>query len=207
MNKKIVVIDLDGTLFDCNTFHEWMKFFFINKILSFDIVPAVNLIIVALQRALKIITHSQMKYRVLQISDKKTDEYLIAKFVDNIHPMLNKTVMSSLMKNNRFFILATAAPRLYCVEIANRYGFDYITCTNNIDVIDWKENIREIKRDNVLEFLKKNGFPTDIDEVYTDHYDDLPLMEISKKVYLINPSVETLKKVHLNNIKYKNCND
>lgn len=197
-----MVIDLDGTLFDCNTFHKWMKFSFLEQLKLFDFVYPTKIGYYAILRLLKKIEHSEMKFLILKESEKITDENYIHKFIDSISFCINETVRTVLFDKNKTFILATAAPKLYSESIALRYGFDHVVSTHDTNKKSWTENIRDEKKKNVFLLLEENKLNTKIHELYTDHHDDLPLMKCSKYTYLVNANEKTKMVAKENNIKF-----
>lgn len=202
MNKKNVIIDLDGTLFDCNTFHKWMKFSFIEQLKHFDFIYPSKIGYYALLRLSKRIDHTKMKFLILKESEKITNKAYIHKFVDSISLYINKTVQTVLFDKNKTFILATAAPKLYSESIALKYGFDYVISTKDTSRKPWSENIREEKKKNVFLLLEENKLDTKIYELYTDHHDDLPLMKCSEYTYLVNANEKTKTIAKENNIEF-----
>lgn len=203
MDKKNIVIDLDGTLYTCNTFHKWMKFSFIEQIKTFDFIYPTKIGFYAVLRLLKKIEHSHMKFLILKESEKIVNNIYINKFVDSLSPYLNKKIYDILLENNHTYILATAAPKLYCEMIATKFSFNYVVSTETTNNKRWEENIREEKKMNVLLLLQNNNLGNEIYELYTDHHDDLPLMKCSRLTYLTNPSEKTKTLVKESQVNHK----
>ena len=190
VNKKVLVIDLDGTLYRINTFH-----FFIRYLLNFSLKKLhLKLLSTLLKtiflRLLKIVNHSKMKFLILK-AIKGYDEIDMEGFVFSLKEYRNQL---QIIEDATFGIkiLATAAPDCYAKIIALNEGFDVCLATNT-PVGNYRndfENVRNVKKQGVVHYL--NSIEVNhLDTMVTDHYDDLPLMKISKQVVLVNPSKET----------------
>lgn len=190
VNNKVLVIDLDGTLYRINTFH-----FFIRYLLNFSLKKLhLKLLSTLLKtiflRLLKIVNHSKMKFLILK-AIKGYDEIDMEGFVFSLKEYRNQL---QIIEDATFGvkILATAAPDCYAKIIALNEGFDVCLATNT-PVGNYRndfENVRNVKKQGVVHYL--NSIEVNhLDTMVTDHYDDLPLMKISKQVVLVNPSKET----------------
>ena len=188
MTKKVLVVDLDGTLYDRNTFHEFLfflvKYFFI-RVAIFRFLP---LIIVIMQRLFNLISHAKMKYRVLLIIRNLDIDYtdFISKLSKHKNELKEISDTSFDIK-----ILATAAPSCYATHIAKAEGFDACLATDipeNGFTPDF-ENLRDRKKENLLDYFKKNNLKS-VDVFITDHIDDVPIIKIAKKNIIINPNTK-----------------
>lgn len=187
MKNKVLVVDLDGTLFKINTFHYFIRYLLLYSINKFNIILLFKIAGVIVFRILKIITHAKMKYFILNTISAKTDI--------NYNQFVNKISFKKreidLLKDNSFDvkILATAAPLCYAGIIAENEGF-HICLGTNFPVTRFNnefENIKEIKKNRVVNYLAKEGV-SEIDTFITDHIDDLPLMKIAKQNTIVAPS-------------------
>jgi len=203
LDKTIIVIDLDGTFVNVNTFHKWMKFVFFEALKKFHFISVIQILKIVFLRYLKYIDHSEMKYSILKISENITSEKQIITFVRSLNTYVNHTILKTMKDELSITILATAAPILYAQTIKEIYQFDYVIATGNTDEIEWKENIREEKKTNLISLLEKYSLGNQISILYTDHHDDLPLMKFSDLTYLVNASNETIKLTLDANIKFK----
>lgn len=110
---------------------------------------------------------------------------------------------SFLFGNYDISILATAAPQYYSFQVAEMLGFDTCLATNKPNGMkEWKENIRVEKLNRVIEYLKEMKLSDTVNTLLTDHIDDLPLMEISEEVVLVNPEEHTLKLIKKTSIEH-----
>jgi len=200
MRPKIVVIDLDGTLLDTNTFHKWLLFLF-KKSLIKNPIDSVKIVSTILWRLSKKISHKEMKYKILKISEKSYYQGYLIEFVESISKYLNKNVFNYLQDKNSIYILATAAPDLYASHIAKKYNFDHCIATPSTDIEPWDENIRIEKQKN-LKLLLESLKVEKANIVITDHHDDIPILALGIERLLVNPSQLSEEKIKENNIDY-----
>lgn len=198
MEKKVVVVDLDGTFIGKNTFHMWIKFLIAHSLIKPHII--IHIFLSVFMRIFNLIPHEKLKYKIIKITNSCSTNVPLDKFIDKLKTYVNKQILSELnnRSENEVWILSTAAPSIYAEKLANFYNFDYYIATPMVLDEQWKENIREVKFQNVDLLLKKMNLGC-INVLYTDHHDDLHLIEISQKVYLVDPSEETkneIKKIH-----------
>lgn len=196
-----VVVDLDGTLLNTNTFHKWI-FFCLRKSLFFNIIDTVKILYFIILRLCRIDTHKQLKYNILKITEKENYIVLINDFLISLEKYINNEVLEFLEDKNGTYILATAAPEIYTKHISKKYNFNFEVSTPSIYKKDWYENIKNIKKENLFKLLKKENVTFNIDIFFTDHHDDIYLARISRKTILVNPSSKTIKVFDDSKINY-----
>ena len=199
LDKQLLIIDLDGTFVSVNTFHKWMKFLFIEELKKLHFISLFKILKIVGLRLIKSITHAQMKFSILQISEQNITTIQIEKFVDSLDIFVHHTILDLLERKNAISILATAAPLLYAQQIKEKYNFDYVIATEDTQQVNWEENLRERKKKNLLALLKTNSLSNTKSTIYTDHHDDLPLIDYVNYTYLVNPTNSTIQ--YLNNRK------
>lgn len=202
MKKRVIVVDLDGTLYTINTFHYFIKFLIGYSLKNFNMILLLKIVWAAMARLFRMTTHAQMKYDILQsIATIGDIEY--SKFVEQIS---SKKRNIAILKDLHFDtkILATAAPSCYADIIAKKEMFDVSLATEFIAAGFYKEfeNIREVKKESVLNYLHSNGL-SEIDILVTDHIDDLPLMKLAKRNILVSPSIEFKSQLEQHQIDYE----
>lgn len=190
MKKKALVVDLDRTLYSINTFHYFIKYLIHYSIKKFDIILFWKVLTSIIFRITKSISQSKMKYNILKaIKDNTEIDYLT--FVQSISPFKNNI---NIINDDSFYIkiLATAAPSCYAEIIAKNEGFNVCIATDSPKKRFNKEfeNIKEVKRNNVIGYLKEIDV-FQVDTFVTDHLDDISLMEVSKNNILISPDSHT----------------
>ena len=186
-----LVIDLDGTLIDCNSFTAFVKHLFAQ-------LPEarLNIFSIVLLRKLRLITHLEAKRRIVSIAQKHLQKVDIDKFIDKLSTHLRPALQRRIDAADRV-ILATAAPEIYVIPLARRLGINEVTATQ----ADGAESRGTVKLRNV----EKAGVTFDRDTVViTDHYDDLPLLQRNTAGHniLINPSSTTLMHLKMAGISF-----
>lgn len=203
LDKKIILIDLDGTFVSINTFHKWMKFLFIEALKKLQLTAVMKIFNIILLRYTKRITHKKMKYMILEISEQIITQKQITDFVHTLAPYVNQELFNITQDNSKTTILATAAPLFYAKSIKELYQFDFVLATDDITHIPWQENIREEKAKNIKKLFDSNKWDFKNTILYTDHYDDMPLMKIVSLTYLLNASEKTKTLTHNANINFE----
>ncbi len=201
MHKKLILIDLDGTFVRINSFHKWIKFLLIETVKQCNCFITLRLIGIMLLRYTKRISHAQMKYRILKISETTVSRKQIERFVDTLVPYIDQDILALIQRQNTLTLLATAAPILYAKQIQERFGFDYVVATPESQSSPWQETIRNTKAKRVQKFLQAHSLQIKEALFLTDHHDDIPLMHLVYSTYLVNASKQTLKCVHDAGIK------
>lgn len=203
LDKKIIVIDLDGTFISVNTFHKWMIFIAKQAFKKLAFLSLINIFYTITLRVFKRINHAQMKYSILKISEKLISEIEIGNFVKSLNRYVHQDILNTLKDKETITILATAAPKIYAKKFSEIYGFNYEISTPASHKSNWKENLKEEKKKNLLVLLQKENLGLEVAVLYTDHHDDLPLMEYAKMTYLVNPSKGTIKYVNDTKVNYQ----
>ena len=184
--KKVLVVDLDGSLYSINTFHFFITYLIRHSIRRIDVSLFCLLVYVIGLRGLKIISHSKMKYIILN-SIKSKEQIGYKKFVSSISKY--KREIEAIKNNFDLKILATAAPSCYASIIAKNEQFHTCLGTNfpTKSFHDRFENIKEEKKENVMNYLVSQNI-TKIDTFITDHLDDLPLIKLANRNIIVSPS-------------------
>lgn len=201
MNKKVLVVDLDGTLYNRNTFHEFLfflvKYFFIRG----AIFQLLSLIIVIMQRLFWLISHAKMKYRVLLIIRNLKIDY--TNFISKLEKHKNQLIEVSDSSFD-IKILATAAPSCYAKIISKSHGFDHCLATDfpKNGFHPKFENLGDEKKKNLQNYIESHGIKT-IDVFITDHIDDAPIVKLATKSVIISPNPEFLSWLNKNLINFE----
>jgi hypothetical protein len=185
--KKIVVVDLDGTLVDGNTLAIYLSvgFRYLAKQGRVDKALAVAALVVA--RKLRLISHHTMKYSAISLIGR--DGEMLKQVAKTATSKFNAEVLRMIAKYRSDGCeawLATAAPAFYA-----RLLWDGVLIASPDGGPDCAGTI---KRDAVYAWARKNN--AEICTFLTDHSDDLPLAKAvaddGGRVVLVNPSPLTL---------------
>lgn len=141
-----------------------------------------------LKRAFRLTSHLQFKTAALTAAGR--DEYLLKKFSIKAQSKINLHLSDTLKREAEPVVMATAAPGFY----ADLIWPGELLASEWLPDGTLYELRGEEKLKAVLEHAKTYS-NTEIAKVYTDHYDDLPLMRIAGETILVNPSHKTIKRV------------
>lgn len=185
--KRAIVVDLDGTLVDTNTFSRFTLALMRKPKMTMSVA------ITALGRKMRLYSHAEAKQRILRLADARTNSRFIDHFVEQtVQNHLRDTVYSLALREQKkgaLIILATAAPEMYAAVIARYTGLDGFIATPT----GGAENKGKVKAQRVKQWLEEND--ATLGAVITDHADDLPLMQLAADneagIWLVNPSERT----------------
>lgn len=188
MDKKVLVVDLDGTLYNANTFHKFLIFLLRYYLKKVKIFKLITLIVFLKFRFVRIISHARLKYQVLKLI--RNEDLDIEAFVSHLEKDKNE-IKEILNSEFDIKILATAAPLFYAQAIANQNNFDVCLATDFPEngFISNFENLGKEKKIRLLKYLKTNGLKI-VDTFVTDHEDDIPIVKMAKHNIIINPNDE-----------------
>ncbi len=206
--KKAVIVDFDGTFVSINSFEYFYKELTKCAIKTGNIALFAFLLYQITLRKLRLIEHCELKKRTLHYFFNSNLLYFIPDFVGKLRHYVNDSVFSLCRdyKSNGYAVhLCTAAPELYVKPFVDSFDvkFDDVICTPNpSDMLNWKENLLERKKETTLELLSKRDEVLSI--LITDHHNDLPLLLLEKeKNLLINPSSKTISVLEESNVSFE----
>lgn len=144
-------------------------------------------------RRLHLVSHTAMKFGICGMVDP-TDMRLRCEFKTRIERLINADVRKALDKADEL-LLATAAPDTYVPWIWDG-AYVATAMQDNPGRIECRgeEKLRRIRG--------AVKYPAELDTLYTDHSDDIPLMTSFYDVVLVSPSTETVMKVESLGIRY-----
>lgn len=199
MTEKVALVDLDGTYVKGNSFHLWIKFILQvgAETLSVGDAMALRLRLLCLcaLRKLKLLDHSRFKYAVQDIWHQKFSpaqiELLLCKFMPVLQKRISpyvKEQLECLKAESAIIILTTAAPGEYaCKLVEDSDLFQACIATPPASGLNWYDNIRDAKQKNTLDYLNCNNLADKHLILFTDHLDDLHIMENCQEVHLFPP--------------------
>jgi len=206
--RKAVIVDFDGTLVDVNSFEKFYKRLFLYWLAEARILPALHLAGLAWIRKMRLISHAELKRRLLlYMKDKDAAEFL-ERFAAYLRSHVNAKVVELIRdyrKKGYAVLLCTAAPRLYMDGFASRFGFGFeeMACTE-MPTKDrpWQENSGPRKLEAAQRLLRKRR--EELAVLITDSLDDMPLLCIEKeKNYLTTRSVRITARLETAGIDYE----
>ncbi len=204
MKRRAVVVDLDGTLLSTNTFKDYVLFVAKESVTALRIDVTLGVMFFVALRLMRVVSHSTMKYYLLRMTARFMGADRLSRLAEMLLLKANPEVTAlceDYRKQGCYVLLATAAPESYAGIISSRMGLDGCCATPMPQPeSEWKENVREQKREAVLRHLESED--ASIAVVVTDHHDDIPLMSSNPgKNILVNPSSKTISIVRRNGIQ------
>jgi len=186
----IIVVDLDKTLLSVDSFKAWV-FYVLRHALISNPLLFLHTFGLTFLRAMKLISHHSFKQKLMILLDKNDWSEIFAK---KISKHINWDVVDRLDKyrDDASFILSTAAPNHYVQHLVQYLPLQFKNVFAS-SIIDDKliDNMGEVKVKNFRE-----NYPSEVCDLFiTDHHGDLPMMRLSSRVILVQPSKTTIDMV------------
>ena len=164
-----MIIDLDGTLIQGNSFTMYVKY-----CLTHMTISAVRIAWIVLLRKLRLITHFSAKCKIMGITSRRLTDTQLSRFLARLSKSVRPMFSEMLRSKDGVYYLATAAPREYAEPLARILGFDAVVST------DCESGVECRGEEKVLRLREIGVHFDDSVTVYTDHQDDLPLMNANR---------------------------
>ena len=195
--RRLVVVDLDGTLIQGNSLRMFMRIGLMQNVKRCKLIRVLKMIWLMLLRSMKLITHTDFKYNVIELIEitEKTRQVFKAKAIAKFNPDI-KDMICDFQVEGAAILLATAAPDIYVPWI---WKGEFIASeTKTRHELRGEEKLKGVK-----EYMRKNNM--DLYAVITDHYDDLPLLRAgATHNILVNPSLKTIERTGLTPYSFEN---
>lgn len=206
--KKAVIVDFDLTFVTVNSFEMFYKMQVLYSLSNLMLTRFLFFLWNILLRKAKIISHSELKKRVLAYLTTKDNSQFMSSFIEKLDSCIALDVLALCedFKSKGYSVyLCTAAPSIYILPFLNSisFNFDDVVCTPNyIKGSNWTENLNVHKKKSVENLLlQKHEY---LSVLITDHRDDLPLLILQKdQNILVRPSKKTLNTMEQENVKYE----
>lgn len=196
--NEALIVDLDGTLLNVNSFRRFVVWLWKRLITDGHLSAAVRVAMEVLRRKLRLCSHAEAKKRIMAVARHYLSEGDMAYFGHGLCRFVRPEVKAFIDERKQArTVLATAAPEDYAKAVAAECGFDFLLASRaETEECKGGEKLRRIKA-----LCEYNGLH--IRNVMTDHHDDLPLLKLpGVENVLVDPSVETIKILNNQSIKY-----
>lgn len=206
--KKAVIVDFDLTLVKVNSFEMFYKEQVLYSLREMRLIRFLFFLVNIVLRKVKIISHSELKKRVLGYLYTEDNSQFMSSFIKKLDSCIALDVLALCedFKSKGFSVyLCTAAPSIYILPFLKSipFKFDDVVCTPNYTRgANWTENLNVHKKESVESLLlQKNEY---LSVLITDHRDDLPLLKLQKnRNILVRPSKKTLNALEKENVKFE----
>lgn len=177
-SEPVLIVDLDGTLLRVNSFPRWAMFLARGRFAHLNWHSRARIAVSSLTliagRKLRLMPHEALKQRLRLLWRAATSGDLGAAQQDfnrqlrlHVRPEF-APLLKSVADGDADAILATAAAGEYAEGLGRALGFRHVLASaGGAD-----------KKDAVLRLLSERGWQDRRRVLYTDHVDDLPLMQI-----------------------------
>ena len=193
MGREIpcVVVDLDGTILQGNSFRMFIRFLVGHLKERGAYTSLAKVIGLLAARKAGVISHVAMKYPIHRLGTQTMSDIDLTEFASQLVGALNQRLvreLDRLRSEGARIVLATAAPDLYIPYLFRHLNFDEWIATPLSGAYD---SYVETKRRLVCTLADERDW--NIEAVVTDHDDDLPslLLPFVRRI-LVNPT-STLK--------------
>ena len=187
----VLIFDLDGTVLRRNSFPSWVLSLSTGgdkpARLAARVALAGRVHGLLLRRKLRRLNHDAF-LRALQaiwhqavIEDGKAAARFQARLLRMVRPNF-AAILKLVADPATDCLLATAAAAEYAEGLGRALGFRYVLATPRAPRDNEPCNSHGVKRDRVLAFLDAHGWAHRPRIFFTDHMDDLPLMQVSQAV-------------------------
>lgn len=195
--QPVLVFDLDGTVLSVNSFPHWASFLLRHPLPHLRPVRRARIRIgvgVALvRRKLGRMGHEELKWRLQRLWQDATagdggqaERALQDRLMRYVRPDLQPALATVALGADA--VLATAAAADYADGLGRRLGFRHVLSTATRRDRPGASNVGEGKRDAVLAFLERQGWSARPRILFTDHRDDLPLIEVCTETRWFGPA-------------------
>ncbi|HBL6731990.1 TPA: hypothetical protein LSG62_004797 [Serratia liquefaciens] len=188
---KYIAYDLDGTLVKFNTFKVWIILSFLLSFVFFRFSFLKKFIGFVRLRKQRKLDRVGFKAAVLAIQVGSPFWKKVGKLYGNYLAIFSLRRDLLALHKDAIRCLATAAPDIYVIPFSQKTGvFDTVIYSHFVSDNTFIETLNEEKKKAVLKVFSSNP-----DFLFTDHYDDFPLINACKFTYLVSPDPASKKKL------------
>jgi len=191
--QPVYIFDLDGTILDLNSFPRWVIYLLRGRFGQLGALARLRLsletaLVLALRKA-HLMPHvaAKRRFQTLWAQALARDpqalalQGFVAQMQKHVRPGMAQAMQKAQATGRT--VLATAAAAEYAQALGQALGFHHVIATPSAASGFGDENVRARKRENVLAFLQAQGWGEAPRVFFTDHAEDLPLIQTSQIVF------------------------
>lgn len=188
--RSVHIVDYDGTLYRGNSFRDWLAFLVVWGLFTGHLRLVARIAHAVGKRLVKKGGHAALKHSVQiawgeQGPPSAQKERWLKVFRTVQTKKIRQDLLHMIQTSGDTFIVASAAPIDYLASMKGAIGYDYLACTlSPAGGAPWRENLGVEKRDKVARVLKNEELVPARCILYSDHRDDLPLLDLVDEVVL-----------------------
>ncbi len=209
--KRLILLDIDETLFTCDTFVELMKYYLRLEPSKLALIPEIALYAIAFKAGMR--TNAEMKEKALGIFagetrakiveiSRRAVEKLFAKKINRaVYENIKKLTASGLYD----IVIISASPSFYIDIVGEKIGAFKTIATNvkfdasdNITSLLDGENCKGYEKIKRLEAeVVLSDYDLERSYAFSDSVTDSPMFDIVGRPVAVNPDRELKKIAHL----------
>jgi len=192
--ERLAVFDFDGTIIPFNSFRLYIAYLPLLFLVSGDFSGFAAVVSLVCRKANKRISHLQFKRALVDLS-AGVKNFGFAKFLFCICRSNIKKEISLYKSIGCTTCLSTAAPSNYANKVAEFLGVDQVFAYGD-GRFSWEEGVDNIGSTKLRNIDSHFGSGCYVIEVmYTDHSDDIPLLETAIRKVVVKPRKEQYLKI------------
>jgi phosphoserine phosphatase len=180
----VLVFDLDGTILCCNSFPLWTLFLMTGRVgVRHRGLLSLRVLSLLLQRKIGRLSHDEFQ-RCLQAAWQAATAGRDPDLTSRFEAVLLRRVRANMracldliVERQLDAVLATAAAADYAEAFGRRLGFRHVLATRSGRSVGEPSNSGVMKRQRVVALLRDIGWCGRPLILFTDHIDDLPLIQ------------------------------
>jgi phosphoserine phosphatase len=185
----VLIFDLDGTILRVNSFPLWVRHLLFGRLSGMGprrrAALSAQTLLLLIRRKLGRMKHDELQRRLQlawrsAVSTYTDDNFVVALLGhvrSNLQPLLDRAAAERLDT-----VLATAAAAEYAEELGQRLGFRDVLATKSDRAVGEPSNSGVQKQRVVSRLLRERDWQSRKLILFTDHSDDVPLMQLCNVV-------------------------
>lgn len=204
--KRLILLDIDETLFTCDTFVELMKYYIYLNPQKLALIPEIALCAIAFKAGMR--SNSEMKEKALSLFAGETrekaeaiSERLIKKlFAKKLNRAVYENIKKIMATGLYEIVIISASPSFYISLIGKKIGaFKTIATNVKFDASDILtasldgENCKGVEKIKRLEAeISLSDYDLENSYAFSDSITDSPMFDIVGRPVAVNPDRELL---------------